>query len=367
MSEKAPFIKFIDPTSVKFEFNTEKFKFNPAIPIPIQIDNPDEFSQDDLNIESILAGMLHVLGKMRSYTHIPYYRKFIKAARPNIRTEMTEAAILKCKNGDFALAEEVFTALEGLNPDDGVTILNLALLYDQWAEQLQKIGTEDQAKEKEEKALDYYKVAMNAEPVIPDAFFNAGFFFFRQKYYKNAKEAFDSYVVLGEDEQKKETAQEYIQKISSQNLEDDMFKQAYDLINQEKEEEALEKIRDFLIQHPKVWNAWFLLGWALRKLKRYTEAEEAFKQTIILGGDLPDTKNELAICYMEQGNLKESKKQLLEALTKEPENIKIISNLGFLALKEGNQQEAIGFFRTVLEIEPNDELASQTLASLEDF
>ena len=46
------------------------------------------------------------------------------------------------------------------------------------------------------------------------------------------------------------------------------------------------------------------------------------------------------------------------------DNIKIISNFGILALKENNTDEAIGFFRTVLEIEPDDQIAKKYLEFL---
>jgi Flp pilus assembly protein TadD len=38
-------------------------------------------------------------------------------------------------------------------------------------------------------------------------------------------------------------------------------------------------------------------------------------------------------------------------------NVKVISNLGVLAAKEGNLTEAQGFFRTVLELSPQDPVA----------
>ena len=51
---------------------------------------------------------------------------------------------------------------------------------------------------------------------------------------------------------------------------------------------------------------------------------------------------------MELGMLPESRGRLERALRKEPENIKIISNLGVLARRQGRDDEAAGFFRIVL-------------------
>jgi Flp pilus assembly protein TadD len=80
-----------------------------------------------------------------------------------------------------------------------------------------------------------------------------------------------------------------------------------------------------------------------------------------LGGDNSDTRNELAICLMETGDLKGARKELEIALREEPENVKIISNLGVLAMRSGDDDEAAAFFRTVLELEPEDPLAAAYL------
>ncbi|MCI5607856.1 MAG: hypothetical protein MR408_00220, partial [Spirochaetia bacterium] len=50
----------------------------------------------------------------------------------------------------------------------------------------------------------------------------------------------------------------------------------------------------------------------------------------------------------------------------EPENIKIISNLGYLNLKLGKKDEAQKFFTSVLEYSPNDPIALHELKKLEE-
>ena len=67
---------------------------------------------------------------------------------------------------------------------------------------------------------------------------------------------------------------------------------------------------------------------------------------------------------MELGELAESGKRLREALALEPENTKVISNMGIVSLKSGKREEALGFFRTVLEIEPQDRIAARYIENL---
>ena len=118
---------------------------------------------------------------------------------------------------------------------------------------------------------------------IPDAFFNAGFFYAKQHKFREAKDAFESYLALtcdlADDEigengiYKKERAQELITYIANQNMDDEAFSAAYEYISKGQEEKGLEEIRGFIAHNPEVWNAWFLLGWGLRKLERYSDAK----------------------------------------------------------------------------------------------
>ena len=115
-----------------------------------------------------------------------------------------------------------------------------------------------------------------------------------------------------------------------------------------------------------VWNGWFLLGWGLRRLGRYQEARDAFNTSLRHGPRQPDTLNEIAICALELGDLALADKLLTEAVSMEPENTKIISNLGIVALKNGDTDQAAAYFRTVREIDPDDRTAAAYLEQLRE-
>lgn len=143
---------------------------------------------------------------------------------------------------------------------------------------------------------------------------------------------------------------------------DELFTEARSAIEEGDIERGLDAIRAFIEKNPQVWNAWFLLGWGLRRSCRWADAEVAFREAAELRGETDaDTRNEIAICLMEQGDLKAARKELETALHADPENTKIISNLGVLSLKAGDAAEAAGFFRTVLELDPDDAGAREFL------
>jgi tetratricopeptide repeat protein len=363
----------------EYTFTAKIPGFDSSIPLPLLLDSDGkDFTAESISEEMILAGMLHVFAYQRDNQHIAYYRDIFKELRPDIRGEMTNAAILKIKNADFDLAERLLLALEGLFPEDMQTKLNVALLMDERARFYEQAGSEADADYYTDRAFEMYKEVLAAEPALPEAFFNAGFFFINQKNFLKAKSLFETYIQIETThndvtEQRKQKASELIEWITTQALDDELFKSAFDFIQMGEEDKALEKIREFLEHHPKVWNAWFLLGWALRRQERWQDAAEAFKHCLELGKGAQselsvaycDICNELAICLMELDRFEESRQWLFSALEQEPENIKIISNLGTLALKEGNTDEAKAYFRTVLDMYPDDMLAVEILKKLE--
>lgn len=360
-----------------FKLSEYALKIDKTVPLPVQKKSGEsEPDIKSLEPEQILAGILTVLAYDRHNKNLDYYRSIIKKARPDIQRELTEAAILKSKDEDWELAEELFMTLRGLDPENPVTALNTAIFLDQRAESYRKSDLNEDADAYDNDAFKYYKEAMNAEPPLPDAFFNCGFFHLKQYDFREAKSCFETYVALtcdAKDEElgengiyKKERAQELIDRINNENLEDKAFLNAYKLISGGQEEKGLKEIRSFLEKNQKVWNAWFLLGWALRKLCRWEDAKQAFQESLVCGGnENADTHNELAICLMETGNLSGAKSELLKALSLAPENEKIISNLGYLSLKEGNKAEAQKYFAAALEYCPTDKIAAAELAKLE--
>ena len=357
----------------------DAFKIDTSIKLPVQKkvnEAPGNFNPSEITTEQILAGILTVLAYDKKNENLDYYRSIILKVKPNIKKELCEAAILKTKNEDFDLAEEIFLALKGLDPEDVAITLNMALFLDQRADSFRNAGLIEEADAYDSDALGYYTEAMEADPPLADAFFNAGFFYMKQHKYRDAKDAFETYIALTCDLSnedlgesgvyKKERAQEIVNNITNQNIDDEAFMRAYDLISKGEEEKGIEQIRKFLVNNSKVWKAWFMLGWGLRRLQRFSDAKLAFEEALKCGGnENPDTYNELSLCYIQEKNFDEAKKCLIKAFEMDSENTKIISNLGFIALAQGDKQQARNYFTAVLEFDPKDKIAANELLKLE--
>ena len=380
MNPKNPLdsIYFIDLPE-DFKLSDAAFPIDKTIQLPVQqkdSDAPGVFNPKEITMEQILAGILTVLAYDKKNPHLDYYRSILKKAKPNIKQELCEAAILKTKNEDFDLAEEIFMALHGLEPDDEAIILNMALFLDQRADNYRRAGLFEDADAYDSDAESYYIQAIEADPPLPDAYFNTGFFYLKQHKYREAKDCFETFVALnceateeelGENgEYKLNRANEILEMIKNQNIDDERFKNAYDLISSGQEEKGLEEIKVFLQNNPKVWNAWFLLGWGLRKLECFDGAKQAFLEALECGGDQnADTYNELSLCLVAEKKFDEAKAALQKAMAIDPDSTKILSNLGYIALAQGNEEEARKYFSIVLELDPKDAIAAAELDKLE--
>ncbi|GHU41712.1 hypothetical protein FACS1894190_10150 [Spirochaetia bacterium] len=346
------------PQSVKKKLNDHcDFCIDSNIPIPIEI--PSESSQvpENLTAEMIISAILQTLSNDPKMRNADYYRNFVLSLRPNILQELSAAIITKIKNNEYDIAQDIINLLRGLYNNSEKVLLMQAVLFEEEANFYEKNGRD--AKKLNEKARDAYNGAIAVCETDVDILLNAGFFFAKIQNYKEAKSLLTKFVSLSDDNFRKDKACAEIKLIEENCLDDEHFCKAYKLINDNKELEGMEEIRIFISKYPDVWNAWFMLGWALRRIKRWSDAEAAFRKAIEFGASNVDTLNELAICLIETGNLKQAKFELEKALSEEPENIKIISNLAIVALKSGDKEGAASFFRIVQELDPDDEIANQ--------
>lgn len=347
------------------ERNLGEVRIDPSIPLPVE--TRPGWKMEELSWEQIIAAMLKILAYRREHEDAEYYRSFILAVRPAVVDELSETGVLKARNRDFEIADEIFRALAGLLPDDDRPVLNLALLYEQRADAYEGLGKTELTQHHTEQAFELYKELLARDEVMPEIYLNAGYFFLKQRNYDRARSAFDAYLQTeSDDAEKRAEAKRIIDEIDSQNLLDTLFKEAYDFVRLGKEDQGIERIRSFLAKRPDVWNAWFLLGWAHRRLEQYSEAKDAFLKAIETGSTETDTLNELAICRMELEEYDECRSDLEAALQRDPENLKIISNMGVLAMREGKPGEAASYFRVVLEYEPEDPIARNYLQMLEE-
>jgi Tfp pilus assembly protein PilF len=320
------------------------FSIDAAIPVPLEVYTEKDLGPDDHTAEAVLAAMIRLLAKGEADREREgYYRGFIRAVRPDILDEFTKAAFAKAAMGDFAASEEICLSLRGIFPDDARVAAIRALVLDEQAKHLAAAGRDDEALAAGRLATEAYEDALAGEGATPDILYMAAMCNGRQKQYRRARELFAAYIPVGSGK-RKEHAQKRLERIDAASLGGPRYEAAYAALCVGDEKKALEEIHEYLRLHADVWNGWFILGWALRRLERWEEAAAAFEKAIELGGRNANIHNELAICLMEMEKLDLARVELEKALVQQPENAKIINNLGYLCRKMGREEEAQRYF-----------------------
>ncbi|OQY34161.1 MAG: hypothetical protein B6241_05600 [Spirochaetaceae bacterium 4572_59] len=341
---------------------SEEIKLDTGILLPVEIPAdipPADWQMENLNWEMIISGMLKILTYNVSHEHSQYYRDFILRVKPQIIQELTQSAIFKSQSQDFELSEEIFKALIGLQPRELRHKLNLAILFENQATSLSARKKVTEACHMNDLAEELYAQLIEQGDDLADIYFNAAWFFYSKHDLLKTSELMTSYLHYGTDEVKIIEAKKLIEEADSLKNQDNQYSEAFMLISKDQNEAGLIIIDDFLKENNSVWNAWFLKGWALRKLERYKDALQAFEQAIMINPTEVEVLNEISICYLELKNYEEAQNRLMKAFELDPENIKVISNMGILALKQNRSDEALGFFHTVLELEPKDPIATE--------
>ena len=343
-----------------FEIDTEIL-----LPVEPRADQKD-WDASELSWEMIISAMLKILAYQPDHENREYYRNFVLAVKPSIISDLTTSAVMKAQDKKFDLAEEIFLALMGLDNKNQILHLNLTLLYEQRREYACTIENKEMEDKYRILAEAGFKEIAASDNPPESVWYYMGFFYYKTGNYKLSEQNFSTYAKLGKDTDKVEESERLAKEIQLMNLNDDLFQEAYNLVHNGEEQEGLRKVKKFLKDNANVWSAWFLLGWGERKLGHYREAKAAFLTAQEKGKPNSDLYNELAICEMELLDFKQSRDYLDKALILDHENMKIVSNMGILAIKTGNLEEAESFFKTALEIEPNDPVAKQYLTFLEN-
>lgn len=339
-----------------------EFTVDPSILLPIEVpEGQEQWSGNNISWEAIISAMLKLLAYRPDHEHADYYRGFVLSVNPRLKEEFTAAGIAKSRQGELDLSIEIFRALVGMFPGCASSRNNLALVYEQKAEELKSDGKQEQSEALEELALHQYKGALEQDPDSAASHFNFCHFYLRQRNFQEAKEHLDRFLELNTDPKKSEVSAAIQQELENLNRIDAACAEAFDAIKMGRESEAIISLRSLLQMHPGIWNLWFLLGWAQRRIGRYAEGRSSLEKALELDRGNPDTLNELSICLMELGEYKLSRKHLSRALDLEPENVKLLSNLGILSLKIGELAEAARYFTRVVEQEPEDTLAHHYL------
>ncbi|MGE4584954.1 MAG: tetratricopeptide repeat protein [Sphaerochaeta sp.] len=341
------------PASMEREING--FHIDSSIQIPVQLPDGRTSLENagEISLELIVSGMLKIIAYHNDHPHAPYYRAFVLAVQPDAVKELNIAAIAQQQKENLTFAEELFLAVCHLSPQSA-TYINLATLYNRMAAKDASKGAAYDLYQ--QKALETLKEGLDVVGEDAQLLSELGFFHLYQGNVEIAREYLSRYLDIAQPDEKREHVQRIMNDIESKLSDDRSLMQAYDAIQMNKEEEALDLLDQFLSQNPSVWNAWFLKGWALRRLQNFAEAETALLAALANCKGTSDIYNELALCSLETGKRDLAKMYLNTAVDLDGENLTLLSNLAYLHLQDQEWDEAREYLELARNLDPNDPL-----------
>jgi len=339
------------------------FHIDPSIEIPVQLPaGKDNLESTEISIELLVAGMLKIIAFDPDHKNFPYYRDFVLAVQGDSPEELNLAAISQEQKENYDFAEELFLTVNHLAPQSP-TYINLATFYSKRASLDTSKGTSYDFYQ--QKSMETLKEGVSLFADDAPLLSELGFFHLYQGNVEIAKEYLDRFLEVSEEGDKLEHVKKIMGDIDNKLNNDKLLMQAYDQIQMAKEEEALTNLEHYLGDNPKVWNAWFLKGWALRRLTRFSDAEKAFLSCISLGESSSDIYNELAICALETDKKDLAKNYLNTAIDLDEKNITLLSNLAYLHLRDGELDEAREFLELARNIDEKDPVIVRLMSDYE--
>jgi putative PEP-CTERM system TPR-repeat lipoprotein len=133
------------------------------------------------------------------------------------------------------------------------------------------------------------------------------------------------------------------------------------LLRQGQTQQALERVRVGMLEHPDVADYPNLLGQLFNRQGDVPAAQRAFRRAIEVDPEFVDAYVNLAQVEAGQGRFDTAAELLHSALKREPENAGLLHELGVLEYRRGNLEAAIAAFEQSLSLEPG---SAKTRAAL---
>ena len=337
------------------------FILDPSIPLPVEPDESGEIDISDVTWEKVIAAILLVLANSPSHKHADYYRQFLAAIRPGLAAELSEAYRERINESDWDNAEDIILALRGLEPESLQPRYAMAKLYEKRAAQERKSGDSKIAESYEGAAEAAYNELLSEDAAPKSAWYDAGVFRYNRGDFLRAAETLEAFLDTAGEGAERNHAQHLVSSCRDEGQAEELYRNAYAALNAGQVADGKKMALEFKDQHPDGWPGWFLLGWAHRLSEEWQEARDAFEAASERGCRESELFNELAICTRALKDYDASFAALEEALKRDPENIKILSNMAIIYLEKGDKEEAVRWLQTALTLDPSDQICRQLL------
>jgi len=348
MQKELKDIRFI---SLPDERQIGNVKIRKDIPIPVQF--PEGSVTDDIDLNSIVAGLIKVVAWKPEDKYFDYYRNLLLEMQPGVVEELNLAAVAKSNQKDYAFAEELMLAVNHLS-DLPESYINLAVLYANMTVEYHSKKDDTRADMYDDRIMAVLNECVQKHPDYAAAYSEISAFHMRHGDVENARDYLEKYTKLEKDAKKKKNAEKTLEQINRMLSSKDQIMYAYDKMMMGCADEAKDIMDKYIASEDKRWESYFIRGWAKRVLEDYKGAQEDLLESLRIDGKNAEVYNELSICARESGDTELSKSYLQIANDLDDENVIYMCNLAFLHLGTGEFEECRELLERARKIDPED-------------
>ena len=321
-----------------------------SIPLPISF--PEGSLVEDIDVNSIVAGLIKIVAWAPENQNFEYYKKILLELQPDVVQQLNMAAIAKSEKKEFDFAEELMLAVNHLS-DAPESYINLAVLYAKMTVELHKKNDDTKADMYDDKIINILNQCKEKHKNYAAAYSEISAFHMRHGDMENARDYLARYAELEEDEKKKKQAKKTLENMNREISAHDQVMYAYDKMMMGCPDEALEVMNRYLASE-RTWEGFFLRGWAKRVLEDYDGAQKDLLESLRIDGKNAEVYNELSICSRECGDVELAKSYLQIAVDLDGDDVIYLSNLAFLHLGSGEFAEARELLERARKIDEED-------------
>lgn len=201
------------------------------------------------------------------------------------------------------------------------------------------------------KAMDYLKKSLAANPDFFMTHLNMAELYKKRGEHDRAKSCIEKAMRLNPELSFTKPLREKLQK-------------ANELTDSDRDEDAMAIFDEIVGENGMCWQAWFFRGIALRKLKRFDEAEKSFLKSAEINAKFPDSRNELGVIYLAKRKLDDALMLFQSASELSPNHHGFLCNLGLCLMEMGRFEEARQNFSKAKFLKPGDKKIDELFAVL---
>ncbi len=345
------------------KFKDKEYITGKELPVPIRVEKllEDIKKQDEidgLTLNNLIDGIIYLMGTDRSFEYIVDYKEMFKKLSFEI-----VPYIIYCINNSNNSKDNLVYAKALINNEENE---KSCFIY---ASALENMGIEFHEKGNEvsryyfEEALEYFEKCLEYNDKFPLAYYKLGYYYKRNQQYVKAELIWSKHQELDDDTIRVEEIRNEL--IQLKPYVD--YEKGYNLVLNEKPEEALDLLLPLVKDFSGWWNLLFFIGLAYRSMGEYSIAERYFENVLKINNVQKDALNELGLCKICLGKYVEAAELFSKLLSLDPGNCEIFCNRAVAYLYNEQVDRAKEDIETALKINPEDPVALSIKEELKKY